>query len=73
MSRQRSLVCLCAKPSIYGFFQARGSCIKRVSMPRIQNGSMVETWHVVEGYPLEYNKLALRYDRVIRSKGLKES
>src|SRR5215211_9496828 len=27
-----------------------------VSIHRIQNGKMVETWHVVEGWPLEYNK-----------------
>jgi predicted ester cyclase len=27
-----------------------------VSIYRIQNGKMAETWHVVDGWPLEYNK-----------------
>ena len=27
-----------------------------VSIHRIQNGKMVETWHVVEGWPLKINK-----------------
>jgi predicted ester cyclase len=47
----RSKVTTPETPQISKIINYRG-----VSIYRIQNGKMAETWHVVDGWPLEYNK-----------------